>query len=69
MREEDKAYIAGIVDGEGSIMLERIHKNQHPSPVVSVTSTTPEQLEKDVDSYVFFHLLQLYQLLQQHQNY
>lgn len=45
MRKEDKAYIVGIIDGEGSIMLERIHKNQHPSPVVSVTSTTPELLK------------------------
>lgn len=45
MREEDKACIAGIIDGEGSMMLERIHKNQHPSPVVSVTSTTPELLK------------------------
>lgn len=45
MREEDKAYIAGIIAGEGSIMLEKIHKNQHPSPVVSVTLTTPELLK------------------------
>ena len=45
MTETEKAYIAGIIDGEGSIMLQRIHKNEHPSPCVSITSTTLELLE------------------------
>ena len=45
MTETEKAYIAGIIDGEGSIMLQRIHKNENPSPCVSITSTTLELLE------------------------
>ncbi|MDU1277424.1 MULTISPECIES: hypothetical protein [Clostridium] len=45
MTETEKAYIAGIIDGEGSIMLQRIHKNEHPSPCVSIASTTLELLE------------------------
>lgn len=45
MTETEKAYIAGIIDGEGSVMLQRIHKNEHPSPCVSITSTTLELLE------------------------
>ena len=45
MTETEKAYIAGIIDGEGSIMLQRIHKNEHPSPCISISSTTLELLE------------------------
>lgn len=42
---EEKAYIAGIIDGEGSIMLIKFHNNQFPSPCVSISSTTLELLE------------------------
>lgn len=42
---EEKAYIAGIIDGEGSIMLIRFHKNQFPSPCISISSATLELLE------------------------
>lgn len=45
MTETEKAYIAGIIDGEGSIMLQKIHKNEHHSPCISITSTTLELLE------------------------
>lgn len=45
MTSEEKAYIAGIIDGEGSIMLLKFHKNQYPAPCVSVASTTLELLE------------------------
>lgn len=45
MTSEEKAYIAGIIDGEGSIMLISFHKNQYPSPMVSISSTTLELLE------------------------
>lgn len=45
MTEVEKSYIAGIIDGEGSIMLQRIHKNKHPCPCVSIASTTIELLE------------------------
>lgn len=41
----EKAYIAGIVDGEGSIMLQKFHSNEHPSPCVSIASTTLELLQ------------------------
>lgn len=44
MTEVEKAYIAGIIDGEGSIMLQKFHKNEFPSPCVSVASTTLELL-------------------------
>jgi len=40
MTELEKAYIAGIIDGEGSIMLQRFHNNKYPSPCVSIASTT-----------------------------
>ena len=40
------AYIAGIIDGEGTITLTRIRKSDmFRSPVVSVSSTTPEILD------------------------
>lgn len=45
MLETEKAYIAGIIDGEGSIMLIRFHKNQHPAPCISIASTSLELLE------------------------
>lgn len=45
MTETEKAYIAGIIDGEGSIMLTRFHKNQYPSPCISIASTDLELLE------------------------
>lgn len=44
MTEIEKAYIAGIIDGEGSIMLQRFHSNEYPSPCVSIASTTLELL-------------------------
>lgn len=45
MTETEKAYIAGIIDGEGSIMLIRFHSNQLPSPCISISSATIELLE------------------------
>ncbi len=45
MTETEKAYIAGIIDGEGSIMLTRFHSNQYHSPCVSVDSTDTELLD------------------------
>lgn len=44
MTPEEKSYIAGIIDGEGSIMLLSFHKNQLPSPCISISSTTLELL-------------------------
>ncbi|WP_346884969.1 hypothetical protein [Clostridium sp. UBA4395] len=53
MTEIKKAYIAGIIDGEGSIMLQRFHTNQYPAPCVSIASTTIELLTwlKDTIGY------------------
>lgn len=53
MTELEKAYIAGIIDGEGSIMLQRFHTNQYPAPCVSIASTTIELLTwlKDTIGY------------------
>ncbi|KGO14506.1 LAGLIDADG family homing endonuclease [Clostridium botulinum] len=45
MTNEQKAYIAGIIDSEGSIMLLKFHNNQFPSPCISISSTTIELLE------------------------
>lgn len=41
----DSAYLAGILDGEGSIMLTKLHKNTQPAPVVSVSTTDHELVE------------------------
>lgn len=50
---KEKAYLAGIIDGEGSIMLIKFHKNQHPSPCISIASTSLELLNwiKDITGY------------------
>jgi len=45
MTSEEKAYIAGIIDGEGSIMLLKFHSNQFPAPCISISSTTLELLQ------------------------
>lgn len=45
MLETDKAYIAGIIDGEGSIMLQKFYSNEPPAPCVSIASTTLELLK------------------------
>ena len=36
MNLAEKAYIAGIIDGEGTVTLTRKHSNETPSPHVSV---------------------------------
>ncbi|AYF53510.1 hypothetical protein DFH04_01490 [Clostridium novyi] len=45
MTEIEKAYIAGIIDGEGGIILTKFHNNQFPALCVSISSTTLELLE------------------------
>lgn len=45
MKKTDAAYIAGIIDGEGSILLTKLSSNTHRAPVVSVPSTTIELLD------------------------
>ena len=47
MKDTDIAYIAGLVDGEGSICLQRKHKNDpYRRPVVSIPSTTRELVQR-----------------------
>jgi hypothetical protein len=41
----EAAYLAGIIDGEGSITLTRMHENEHRRPCISVASTDRELLE------------------------
>lgn len=53
MQKEHAAYIAGIIDGEGSISLVKFHHNQHPSPLISISSSDLELLEwiKEITSF------------------
>lgn len=45
MTLEEKSYLAGIIDGEGSIMLTKFHNNQNPAPCISIASVSLELLE------------------------
>lgn len=44
MEEVEKAYLAGIVDGEGTVTLMKHHKNETPIPFVSVANNNYELL-------------------------
>jgi hypothetical protein len=44
MKEWEASYIAGIIDGEGSITLTRLHKNEHRRPCITIASTDIELL-------------------------
>lgn len=39
LTDSEAAYIAGIIDGEGTITLTRTHRGENRRPVVSVSST------------------------------
>jgi len=39
LSESEAAYIAGIVEGEGTITLTRMHRSQNRRPVISISST------------------------------
>ncbi len=45
MNNTEKAYVAGIIDGEGTITLTRRRKNETPCPHISVANTNLEMLE------------------------
>ena len=45
LRESEAAYIAGIIDGEGTITLTRTHRGENRRPIVSVSSTERALLE------------------------
>ena len=44
LKETDIAYLAGIIDGEGTITLTRMHNNENRRPVISISSTDLELL-------------------------
>ncbi|MDV4151809.1 hypothetical protein R0131_13355 [Clostridium sp. AL.422] len=58
MTNTEISYIAGIIDGEGSIMLQKFHSNEFPAPCVSIASTSLELLtwikETIKKLYIFF---------------
>lgn len=39
LSEAEAAYVAGIIDGEGTITLTRTHRGEGRRPVVSISST------------------------------
>jgi len=45
LEETEKAYIAGIVDGEGTVTLTKHHKNETPTPRISVSNNNLELLK------------------------
>lgn len=45
MNLTETAYLAGIIDGEGSIMLSKYHHSEFPCPCISISSTDLELLE------------------------
>ena len=44
MKEWEASYIAGIIDGEGTISLTRMHKGEFRRPCISISSTDKELL-------------------------
>ncbi len=45
LSDADAAYIAGLIDGEGTITLSRLHRSQNRQLVVSISSTERQLLE------------------------
>ena len=39
LREEERAYIAGLIDGEGTITLTRKHRNENRQLAVTISNT------------------------------
>ncbi|PAE25617.1 MULTISPECIES: LAGLIDADG family homing endonuclease [Bacillaceae] len=44
MESFEAAYIAGIIDGEGTITLTRMHAREHRRPCITIASTDKELL-------------------------
>ncbi|MGC4377682.1 LAGLIDADG family homing endonuclease [Fictibacillus sp. Mic-4] len=44
MKSWEASYIAGIIDGEGSITLTRMHEKEHRRPCISISSTDKDLL-------------------------
>jgi len=45
LEEAEKAYIAGIVDGEGTVTLMKHHKNETPLPFVAIANNNLDLLK------------------------
>ena len=45
MTKEEKAYLAGLVDGEGTVTLARQSKSQQPQPRLAISNNSLELLE------------------------
>lgn len=45
LSREEAAYIAGLIDGEGTISLTRKHRGEHRQLMVSISSTEPRLLK------------------------
>lgn len=45
MKETEISYIAGLIDGEGTITLSRNHPGEFRSPVLSMSNTSQELLD------------------------
>ena len=45
LTKEEAAYIAGIIDGEGTISLSRRHRNDNRQLVISIANTEPDLLD------------------------
>ncbi|MCM3667996.1 LAGLIDADG family homing endonuclease [Mesobacillus maritimus] len=44
MQKWEASYIAGIIDGEGTITLTRMHRREHRRPCITIASTDKELL-------------------------
>jgi hypothetical protein len=44
LSQEDAAYVAGVIDGEGSISLSRKHRGENRQLVISISSTEAQPL-------------------------
>lgn len=49
LSSEDAAYLAGLIDGEGTITLSRRHANERRQLVVSISSTEPALVQWALD--------------------
>lgn len=45
MTREEKAYMAGLIDGEGTITLARHHRDQYPQPRLAIANNSRKLLE------------------------
>jgi len=44
MQDREAAYLAGIIDGEGTITLTRMHRKENRRPCITIASTDKELL-------------------------